>query len=327
MDGTFDICIVGQSGRLSFEAVLFAASLRHSAPDFQGALIVGEPQPGANWPRDPRMDDACKALLKQLGATILPFENQHFGASYPQGNKVEMLAAMTPERPFVFFDTDTLILGDISGIPFDFDRPSASLARENTWPNVPLYGPTIADIWQAVFDLASVDIQPSLDQTLPENQWERYSYFNAGWFFYQCPRVFGEKMTDLMVALRDQTPEALASQSLDPWLDQVALPAVVTGLGGGRPDESLDGLDGGLSLHWRALPLLYAKAGDEVVTFLETITAPNRIKKVLKEYEPFKRMIYHGRGAKVRALFDQNDLPQTEKPIRNRIKRAKLWMR
>ena len=134
-------------------------------------------------------------------------------------------------------------------------------------------------------------------------------------------------MTALMRALRDKTPPELASQSLDPWLDQIALPAVVTGLGGGRPDETLGGLDGELTLHWRALPLLYAKASDETIAYLEEVTAPNRIKKVLKQYEPFKRMVYQGRGAKVRALFDRNALPRTEKPIRNRIKRAKLWMR
>ena len=47
----------------------------------------------------------------------------------------------------------------------------------------------------------------------------------------------------------------------------------------------------------------------------------------LKEYEPFRRMIYQGKGAKVRAMFDRNNLPYPEQAIRNRIKRAKLWMR
>ena len=42
----FDIVIVAQAGRLTYEAVLFAASLRHSAPDFAGRLLVAEPQPG-----------------------------------------------------------------------------------------------------------------------------------------------------------------------------------------------------------------------------------------------------------------------------------------
>ena len=57
----FDICIVAQAGRLSFEAVLFAASLRAASPDFEGKLIVGEPQPGPLWPDDPRMEPALLA--------------------------------------------------------------------------------------------------------------------------------------------------------------------------------------------------------------------------------------------------------------------------
>ena len=60
---------------------------------------------------------------------------------------------------------------------------------------------------------------------------------------------------------------------------------------------------------------------------LAEIARPNRIKKVLKAHEPFRRMIYQNRGDKVRALFDRSRLPPSEKIIRNRIRRAGLWMR
>ena len=40
--GQFDIAIVAQDGRLTYEAVLFAASLRQSAPEFQGRLTMME---------------------------------------------------------------------------------------------------------------------------------------------------------------------------------------------------------------------------------------------------------------------------------------------
>ncbi len=327
MAGKFDICIVAQAGRLSYEAVLFAASLRHADPDFAGRLIVGEPQPGPLWPGDPRMEPEAREALERLDATILPFENVHFGARYPQGNKIEMLAAMPADRPFVFFDSDTIITRPIDSVAFDFDHPSASMAREDTWPLVPLYGPKLADIWRAVYDRAGVEMDASLDPDHPVGHWERHLYFNAGWFFHRCPQVFAARMSDLMVSLRDDPPPELASQALFPWLDQIALPAVITGLGGGRPGPELDGLDGDVSLHWRVMPLLYAKAPDATLTILQEIAAPNRIKKVLKNHEPFKRMIYQNRGEKVRALFDRNALPRSEKPIRNRIKRAKLWMR
>ena len=327
MSASYDICIVAQAGRLSYEAVLFAASLRHSAPGFSGELIVGEPAPGPVWPGETRIDEEARSFLQELGARILPFECRHFGNAYPNGNKVEMLAALPPDKPFVFFDTDTLVTGPLDSVAFDFGRPSASMARENTWPDPPLYGPGYEAIWRAVFDRAGTSLEPSLDLSHPENHWERYLYFNAGWFFGACAATFGGRMARLMTSLRDDTPPELASQTLYPWLDQIALPAIVASLGGGRPGPELEGLDGAITRHWRVLPLFYATAPEPAIRTLEEIASPNRIKKVLKLYEPFRRMIYQGRGQKVRALFDRSALPTREKVIRNRIKREKLWMR
>ena len=102
---------------------------------------------------------------------------------------------------------------------------------------------------------------------------------------------------------------------------------MIHSFGGGR-DSLPDGyLDGDVSCHYRVLPLLYAREDDAVVDALERICAPNRLKKLLKQYEPFKRMVYQGRGQKVRALFDRNHLPLREQMIRNRIKREGFWMR
>lgn len=64
-----------------------------------------------------------------------------------------------------------------------------------------------------------------------------------------------------------------------------------------------------------------------MIDLLEDITAPNRMKKVLKTYEPIKRMIYQGKGAKARALFDRANLPRREQVIRNTLKRENLWLR
>lgn len=328
MAQTFDIAIVAQAGRLTYEAVLFAASLRHCAPDFSGRLLIGEPKPGPLWPKDPRIaDPEARELLKRLGATMVPFDSHHFGASYPNGNKVEMLAALEPDRPFVFFDTDTMITGPIDQVDFDFDRPSASMAREDTWPKPPLYGPGYAEIWRAVYERFDVPFEPTLDLSESEGFWQRYMYFNAGWFYYRCAPSFAQAMISKMVSIRDDPMPELVCQALYPWLDQIALPVTIAELGGGRPGPELAGLDGEISQHWRALPLLFARASDETLALLAEIAAPNRIKKVLKSYDPFRRMVYQNRGKRVRGLFDQNRLPKQEKILRNRIKREKLWMR
>lgn len=325
----FNILIVGQQGRLTYEALLFAASLRHSDPDFNGRLFIGEPQPGHRWQNDPRMKnpEAIAFLTEQLGAEILPFESHHFGQSYPYGNKIEALKALPKGEPFVFFDTDTLITGPLSQVPFDFDRPSASLRVEGTWPKPDLYGPGYAGIWKSLYDRFGLDFDSTLDLDQPDEYWRRYLYFNAGWFFYKCPHEFGERFLHYAREIRNDPGETLAAQTLDPWLDQVALPLVIHSFGGGRhtiPDGLLDGTT---TCHYRNFSLLYARESDHVLDVVKTIAAPNKLKKILKLHEPIKRFVYQNKGTKTRELFDQNDLPPREQMIRNQLRKAGLWMR
>ena len=105
------------------------------------------------------------------------------------------------------------------------------------------------------------------------------------------------------------------------------LPLVVHSFGGARQTIPEGLLDGDVSCHYRVFPMLYARESDRVVDVLETVTAANRIKKVLKGSEAIKRMVFQRRGHRVRALFDREFLPRREQMIRNRIKREKLWMR
>ena len=324
----FNVVIVGQGGRLQYEAILFAASMQMNSPDFPGRLIVAEPRPGPLWEKDPtiRGDDTLE-LLDRLGAEILPFESHHFGEAYPYGNKIEALFALPEGEPFVFFDTDTLVTGDLTTVPFDFDRPTASLRREGTWPEIELYGPGYTQTWKSLYDKFGLDFESSLDTSQPDEYWRRYLYFNAGFFFYKCPRVFGQRFLDYALAIRDDPPPELVCQSLDPWLDQVALPLVIHSLGGGRDTLPEGLLDGDITCHYRMLPLLYARESDRVVEVLEQVASPNPVKKVLKKYDPIKFMIYHGRGQKARALFDRDNLPRKEQAIRNTIRRNGYWMR
>ncbi len=324
----FNIMIVGQSGRLQFEALLFAASLRHCSPDFPGRLFVAVPQPGDAWKNDPsiRNGDVLAAMVR-LNVEILPFENRVFGQDYPYGNKIEALLSLPENEPFVFFDTDTLITGDLMSVPFDFAKPGASLRREGTWPEPTLYGPGYTGIWNSLYDRFGLDFESSLDLSKPDEYWQRYLYFNAGYFFGACPREFGQRFLDYARSIRDDPPPELICQKLDPWLDQVALPLVIHSLGGGRDALPPNLLDGKISCHYRFFPLLYARESDLTVEILEAVAAPNWLKKVLKAYDPIKRLVYQGRGAKVRALFDRNNLPRREQAIRNRIKSEGYWLR
>ena len=325
---TLNVVIVVQDGRLAYEAALFAASLRHSNPNFAGRLLLAEPLPGPLWPRDPRLPEGeLRDLLIDLGGEFIQFESKAFGASYPYGNKIEAMAAMPKGENFVFFDTDTLIIGDLGDVPFDFARPSASPRRENTWPQLELYGPGYAQTWKSLYDKFDLDFDSALDLHYPDEYWRRYPYYNAGFFFYKCPQQFGARFLHYAKDIRDDAPPELICQTLDPWLDQVALPLVIHSFGGGTNALPTGLLDGNISCHYRMLPLLYARENDHVVDTLEEVTAPNKIKKVLKGSNVIKRMIYQGRGRKVRDLFDQDNLPRKEQAIRNRIKKAGFWMR
>lgn len=324
-----NVLAVIQSGRLAFEALIFAASFRAANPGFAGRLIFAEPQPGPLWgDLDPRASREIRDLLQgQFGAEIRPFASDVFGASYPHGNKIEALKVLPEGAPFVFFDTDTLFLGPLGDVPFDFTRPTASMKREGTWPVIELYGPGYTATWRALYDRFGLDFESSLDLSQPDEHWERYLYFNAGWFFGACPSDFHARFLEIARTIRDDPPDALVCQPLDPWLDQVALPLVIHGLGGGRETIPTGLLDGRISCHYRLLPLLYARESDRAVEVLENVTAPNKIKKVLKGSEAARRMIYQGKGAKARALVDRDNLPTKEQALRNLLKRNGLWMR
>ncbi|MFT4700289.1 MAG: hypothetical protein ACI9ND_003237 [Yoonia sp.] len=323
----FNIMIVGQSGRLEYEALLFVASLRAMTPHFTGKIIVVEPQPGDKWDHDPRISDDVRSTLADLGAEVRAFESRHFGQSYPYGNKIEGLSAMPAGEPFVFFDTDTLVTGNLMDVAFNFDHPAASMKREGTWPQEELYWDGYAAIWKSLYDKFGLDFESSLDLTQPDEYWRRYMYFNAGWFFGADAKAFGDRFLEYALAVRDDAPKQLEVQSLDPWLDQVVLPLVIHSFGGGRPGSELDGLDGDVTCHYRVLPLFYARESDHAVAVMEAVAAPNKIKKILKLYEPFKRVVFQKRGHKVREMFDRNDLPRKEQKIRNKIKSAGFWIR
>ena len=322
----YNVVCVAQAGRLEFEALVFVSSFRAHNPDFAGELLIAEPQPGDRWKSDPRITEPFRTQLEKLGARIVPFENRHFGQSYPYGNKIEMLSAL-PAAPFVFFDTDTVFTGPLSEVGFDFNRPSASMRREGTWPEPPLYGPGYAGIWKVLYDRFGLDFESSLDLSQPDEYWERYLYFNAGWFFYLDPQVFGEMFLRFARSIRDETPDELACQSLDPWLDQIALPLVIHALGGGRPGPELAGLDGAVTTHYRALPLLYARDSEAAVKAVEAACAPNAVKKLMKASDSFKKLVFQGKGRKLRSKFDQGNLPRREQVLRNAIKREGLWLR
>jgi len=328
MEKAFNILAIVQGGRLEYEALLFMASLRLSEPDAAYTVYFAEPQPSDLWQDDPRIQNPdIRAELERLGAKIVPFENKVFGQNYPYGNKIEALSVLPPNEPFVFFDTDTLFTAPLGDVPFDFARPSASGRVTGTWPQPDLYGPGYAEIWQSLYDKFGLEFESTVDTNQPEEYWKRFMYFNAGYFFGADPHKFGALFLKFASEIENDPPDMLDGQALYPWLDQIALPLVIHTLGGGRDTLPKGYLDGETTCHYRAIPLLYARESDAVISVLEAACAPNRIKKLLKEYEPFKRLVFQGRGHKLRAMIEPDDLLKPEEKLRKKIKNRGFWMR
>lgn len=323
----FNILLIGQSGALARQAVIFAASLRMFSPKWRGRLIVAEPQPDGAWSgASTRIDPAERELLQGYGAEILPFTARHFGRDYPFGNKIEALALLPAGEPFVFFDSDTIITGPLGRCEIDFSRPTASMRREGSWPEPPLYGPGYADIWRSLYDRFGLDFESSLDPDQPDEHWERYLYFNAGWFLGNDPVAFGTRFLDWALAVRNDPGEALASQSLDPWLDQAVLPLVVHALGGGRPEAGLDGFDNGVTCHYRNLSLLYAREPDSALAAMEQVLALPELRELLGQDAACERLVYQRGGRDlIRPIFSGKPLPSKEKAIRQELKKQGLW--
>jgi hypothetical protein len=127
---------------------------------------------------------------------------------------------------------------------------------------IELYGPGYTAIWRSLYDRFGIEFESSLDLGQPDEYWRRYLYFNAGFFYYRCPqRLRRPASSRSRKRIRDDPPPELVCQTLDPWLDQIALPLVIHELGGGRDALAPGWLDGSHSCHYRVLPLLIRAGG------------------------------------------------------------------
>ena len=209
MNDRFTLYAIVHGGRLAAEAILLCASIARRDPNRCYDVVLAEPAPGPHWPETQALDDESREVLNALGADIRRFDPQHFGARYPYGNKIEGLSVLDAGRPFLFLDTDTLVLAPLGNVPFDFARPTASLRRQNTWPKISEDGPDLATIWGSLYDRFGLDFASSLAEDYPADDWRRYLYFNAGAWFYRDPEAFRALYLDYALSIRHDPPDAL----------------------------------------------------------------------------------------------------------------------
>ena len=320
--------LVGQNGRLEFEVILFLASLRANSPKFAGQVFIAEPRFNQAWTNNPMIrSQHTRNLIAELGAEFIAFDNKVFGESYPYGNKIECLTALPNDKPFLFFDSDTLILDELCDVPFDFSRPTASLRCTATWPQPLGPGHHYADIWKDCYDICGVDYPSSLDKQFSAQDWRRYLYFNASFFFHENPTKFGARFLEFAQRIKTSTRPRITRQSLDPWLDQVVLPMVIHSFGGGKHTLARGWLDAKTSCHYRRIPLLYAREDDRVIAKLEQLADQSNIRARLSQHPAFQRMIYQKQGRRLRGMIDRSHQPISEVALRHKLKALGYWIR
>ncbi len=316
------IIAVVQDGRLAYEALLFMASLRAVAPDVE--VLLFEPQPCAKWGSDPRISDpALRRALMDLGADIRPIPNSTWAEDYPNGSKIDALAAAPAGQNFAFFDTDTIFLAPLD-LEFPFEAPTGSLKRSASWPNP---GPLSRDaIWRGLYDHFEVAFEGTLDDAHPPEDWQRYLYFNAGFFCGSDARAFGARLRELALEVARGNIAALDGQAIYPWLDQIVLPLAIAEAGGGRNAAVAHTIDEELTCHWRVLALFYAREAAWKLEAMERAARDPRICDLIAQYEPMRRLILEGEGQRMREGLKDQDF-EDEAALRKAIKAQGLWLR
>ncbi len=312
MTKDLQVLILAQPGRLDAAAELCAASCR--APHSWGVTVAG-PRPSAIWPNNQELSPEGLTALVSLGARIIRFAPQYFGRSYPNGNRIEALFTLRPDQPFIAFDTDTLILGDLCAAELDSAAPGASERVEPTWPRGGQGRSGRKAVWRSLYHRFGL-AEPS-----------SFGYFCASRVHGPCPHRFATHWLSKALALRDSPPAALTGQALFPWLDQIALPLTLAALQGGQDAPRSRLLDDGLSYHYRSLALAHARAPRAALTHLDQVTQDPILAGLLARYAPFRKMLTPTGVARVRRLFKDHPHADREKPYRKRLKAAGLWDR
>ncbi len=205
--------LVTQRGRLEAEAVLLTASLvTHGKIDPQN-ITVCYPIDNDLWRGNPTPREGTLAILRSLGATLVPFDNSHFGSTYPQANKIYAVAAMNADY-VTFLDTDIFCAN-----PLEFFQESECFVAKSaskTFPN-PKSKTDPQRVWHSVYELLNLDAEAHL--ALP--------YYNAGVIGIKNPKEFGQTWLKAAITIYESKLQILEDQRTLPYLDQIALPVAL----------------------------------------------------------------------------------------------------
>lgn len=324
-----NVCIVAQNGRLKYEAALFALSFAATQKPNGARLHICMPQQSELWNKDISIDDDLwLRMMEQYGVTLHHFDNSFFGEAYPHSNKAYAIGCLPEREPFVFFDTDVIILDDLQTVPFDFDMPSAK-NEDKTWPRQFSEGPTLAEIWGSLYQKFDRSTDTWFRKSAPETEYRHYPYFNAGCLYYRDPKEFSKKYLSIMEAIWTDPPSELSRQTLFPWLDQISLPLLLQELGGNPDTFPIRHIDRSHSFHYHALPILFLPKQAKKLTLTKSLLeqAGEDARKLFTQYAPFEKILFGDVGKEIELIVNSTDFQGNRKKYRQVLASKGLWFR
>lgn len=329
-----NIYIIGQNGRLQYEALLCMISFLRCNNAGAANLFVCTPKNSSLWDTNPDMSNSEIAeTLRSLGVNVVTFDNTHFGTRYPHSNKVYALAALPPDEPFIFFDSDHIFKAPLESVVIDFKKP---IARQTAlaWPVVNKTNYSRAELWQAIYDMFNMSTSNWFRDDFPISDPRRFPYFNGGVFFGDAAGKYFNRYKYFMEELDENPPEQLDKWSLYPFLDQVTLPLVMKDLGGLNDYYDGDYPFNSISKHYFAIPYLFFQPNNEWQKISESIVNDPQFSKLFEADETFRHYFFGEGNAGVKELSlrmkDQGYFKKGNWPTPANLKQAlidsNLWI-
>lgn len=307
------------SGASMFEVLITCACVAHDDDVVQNLTVFAQKQSAG----DPTVFQSISKLIQGFGAGINADGLNGFGNDL--WTSLPLLGLRhVKDGPFVAMDPGTLVFQKNA---FDLGTNFASTAVMPQWPEEHLYGPEKSVVWQSVFEFASADLAGQLDTNYHAKSWKHWPHLDGKIVTGSDAAAFAKAYADFSKELLNAPPEAIETQEIRSQLRRIALPVVMAKLGAGPQDygDAVARFDGVFPAN--RLAYIYAAAPEAAIDHLEASVAPNPIKKVLKLYEPAKRLIYQGKGRDIRKRF-YNPNGQDPRKLMKRLKRnTKFWVR
>ena len=323
----FNICIVGQRGRLEYEALLFMTTFRQLTSSGDVSVYVCTPVDSSVWTSNPDMRGTQIAeRLVDLGARIVHFENERFGSRYPHSNKIYALGALPAGEPFLFLDTDHVVLSDLAELKLDFHKPTGAF-EVHRWPVPEKSRYTREQIWTSLYRMFDLPTKGWFRDIDDPDVNRRYPYFNAGSYYYLCPQKFLRIYRHVLHRIHDDPPEELENQRMFPWLDQISLPIVMNFLGGDPTEYTDDYILNRWLFHYFTMGRLYVNLRHGLLpVWDERLICASEHTSVFREQNTIDHYFFGSGGEEIdRLIEDEGMTPRNFAAIRIALKARGQW--